>query len=159
MFHLVHPVQSVQWRLCPFLCPDFCPPESKTARSTTHFPQPLDELSRLNIELISVHENLDTGGVLSRAIVIIVTAIAELEKNLIREREKAGMRRAQLKGRRIGRRPIAGRSNAILHDRSCGRSLTRDGKIPSHLKSTGLQYPSPSSSPRRVSARSRSASL
>ncbi|HXP45091.1 MAG TPA: recombinase family protein [Candidatus Acidoferrales bacterium] len=100
----------------------------RLARSTTHFLQLLDEFSRLNIELISVHENLDTGGALGRAIVIILAAISELERNLIRERVKAGMRRAQLEGRRIGRRPIAVDQTAILRDRACGRSLTEMAK-------------------------------
>jgi DNA invertase Pin-like site-specific DNA recombinase len=35
--------------------------------------------------------------------VIIIGAIAELEQNLIIERVRAGMRRARLEGRRIGR--------------------------------------------------------
>jgi len=43
------------------------------------------------------------GGPLGRAIVVIVGAIAELERNLIVERVKAGMRRAKLEGRQIGR--------------------------------------------------------
>ena len=100
----------------------------RLARSTRHFLELLDEFARLNIELISVHENLDTGGALGRAIVIILAAIAELERNLIRERVKAGMRRAKLEGRHIGRRPIPVDQAAILHDRACGRSLTEMAK-------------------------------
>ena len=100
----------------------------RLARSVTHFLQLLDEFARLNIEFVSVHENLDTGGALGRAIIIILAAIAELERNLIRERVRAGMRRAQLEGRRIGRRPIAVDQASILHDRACGRSLTEMAK-------------------------------
>jgi DNA invertase Pin-like site-specific DNA recombinase len=57
----------------------------------------------LGIEFISLRENIDTGGPLGRAIVVIVSAIAELEKSIIVERVKAGMRRAKLEGRRVGR--------------------------------------------------------
>ena len=51
-------------------------------------------------------ESLDIGGPLGRAVVIIIGAIAELERNLIIERVRAGMRRARLEGRHIGRRPL-----------------------------------------------------
>ena len=60
----------------------------------------------LNIEFVSLRENIDTGGPLGRAMVVIVGAIAELVKSLIVERGRAGMRRAKLEGRRIGRAPL-----------------------------------------------------
>ncbi len=63
----------------------------------------LDELSHLDIEFVSLRENIDTGGPLGRAMVVIVGAIAESEKSLIVERVKAGIRRAKMEGRRIGR--------------------------------------------------------
>src|SRR6185312_10890896 len=74
----------------------------RIARSTRHFLEVLDELNRLNIEFVSFREQIDTGGPLGRAIVIIIGAIAELERNLIVERVRAGMRRARLEGRHIG---------------------------------------------------------
>src|ERR1700739_4521122 len=78
----------------------------RIARSVKHFLEVLDELNRLNIEFISFREQIDTGGPLGRAIVVIIGAIAELERNLIIERVRAGMRRARLEGRHIGRRPL-----------------------------------------------------
>lgn len=71
----------------------------RIARSVRHFLEVLDELNHLNIEFVSFRENLDTGGPLGRAVVIIIGAIAELERNLIIERVRAGMRRARLEGR------------------------------------------------------------
>ena len=56
--------------------------------------------------------------------VVIVGAIAELEKSLIVERVKAGMRRAKLEGRRIGRAPLEVDRAAIVRDRLAGLSLT-----------------------------------
>ena len=82
----------------------------------------LDELSRLNVEFISFRENLDTGGPLGRAFIVIVSAIAELERNLIIERVRAGMRRARLEGRHIGRKPLELDARAILSDRARGQS-------------------------------------
>jgi DNA invertase Pin-like site-specific DNA recombinase len=58
-----------------------------------HFLDVLDELNRLNVEYVSFREQIDTGGPLGRAVVVIIGAIAELERNLIIERVRAGMRR------------------------------------------------------------------
>ena len=63
----------------------------RLARSVTHFLQVLDELNHLGIEFVSFREQLDTGGPLGRAMVVIIGAIAELERNLIVERVKAGL--------------------------------------------------------------------
>jgi DNA invertase Pin-like site-specific DNA recombinase len=95
----------------------------RIARSVKHFLDVLDELNRLNIEFISFREQIDTGGPLGRAVVVIIGAIAELERNLIIERVRAGMRRARLEGRHIGRKPLELDRNAILRDRQQGQSL------------------------------------
>jgi DNA invertase Pin-like site-specific DNA recombinase len=100
----------------------------RVARNVRHFLEVLDELSHLNIEFVSLRENIDTGGPLGRAMVIIVGAIAELEKSLIVERVKAGMRRAKLEGRRIGRAPLNVDRAAIVRDRLAGLSLTEVAK-------------------------------
>jgi DNA invertase Pin-like site-specific DNA recombinase len=95
----------------------------RIARSVRHFLEVLDELNRLNIEYVSFRENIDTAGPLGRAIVVIIGAIAELERNLIIERVRAGMRRAKLEGRHIGRRPLDLDREAIQRDRRRGCSL------------------------------------
>ena len=95
----------------------------RLARSTKHFLEVLDELNRLNIEFLSFREQLDTGGPLGRAVVVIISAIAELERSLIVERVRAGMRRAKLEGRRLGRPPITVDCEAIVRDRQRGASL------------------------------------
>ena len=95
----------------------------RIARSTRHLLEVLDETNRLGIEFVSFRENLDTGGPLGRAITIIIGAIAELERGLIIERVKAGMRRAKLEGRHIGRQPLELDRDGILRDRQCGRSI------------------------------------
>ncbi len=81
-----------------------------------------------NVEFVSFRENLDTGGPLGRAVVIIIGAIAELERNLIIERVRAGMRRARLEGRHIGRRPLDIDRVAVLRDRARGQSLGQIAK-------------------------------
>ena len=59
---------------------------------------------------------------------VIVSAVAELERSLIVERVRAGMRRAKLDGRRIGRAPLDVDRTAIVSDRRTGLSLTRVAK-------------------------------
>ena len=101
----------------------------RMARSTRHFLEVLDQLNHLNIEFISFRENIDTGGPLGRALMTIIGAIAELERNLIIERVRVGMRRARLEGRHIGRKPIALDHQQILRDRAAGRSLGELAKL------------------------------
>jgi DNA invertase Pin-like site-specific DNA recombinase len=95
----------------------------RIARSVRHFLEVLDELNRINIEFVSFREQIDTGGPLGRAIVVIIGAIAELERNLIIERVRAGMRRARLEGRHIGRNPLDLDDEAIRRERCQGHSL------------------------------------
>ena len=100
----------------------------RIARSVKHFLEVLDGLNRLEIEFISFRENIDTGGPLGRAIIIIVGAVAELERNLIIERVRAGMRRARLEGQHIGRNPLVLDNLAIQQDRQRGQSLRQIAK-------------------------------
>ena len=90
-----------------------------------HFLDVLDELNHLNIQFISLRENIDTGGPLGRAMLTIIGAIAELERSLIAERVRAGMRRAKLEGRRIGRTPLDINREEVVSDRRSGMSLTK----------------------------------
>lgn len=96
----------------------------RMARSVRHFLEVLDELRHLEIEFVSFRESVDTGGPLGRALTVIIGAIAELERSLIVERVRAGMRRARLEGRRIGREPLNVDRDALLRDRARGMSLT-----------------------------------
>src|SRR5208337_2349959 len=97
----------------------------RLARSVRHFLEVLDELNHIKVEFVSFRENIDTGGPLGRAMVVIVSAIAELERNLIVERVRAGMRRARAEGRQIGRARLDVDRGQIVHDRRSGMSLTR----------------------------------
>ena len=100
----------------------------RIARSTRHFLEVLDDLNRLQVEFISFREQIDTGGPLGRAIVVIICTIAELERNLIIERVRAGMRRAKLEGRNIGRRPLELDREAMVLERKHGQSLGQIAK-------------------------------
>ena len=60
--------------------------------------------------------------------IVIVGAIAELERSLIVERVKAGMRRAKLEGRQIGRARLDVNREQVVRDRRDGQSLTTVAK-------------------------------
>jgi DNA invertase Pin-like site-specific DNA recombinase len=100
----------------------------RIARSVKHFLEVLDELNRLNIEYVSFRENIDSSGPLGRAVVVIIGAIAELERSLIVERVRAGMRRAKLDGTHIGRNPLILDHEAIHSERCQGHSLRQIAK-------------------------------
>ncbi len=58
---------------------------------------------------------------LSRAVVVIIGAVAEFERNLIIERVRAGMRRAKLEGRYIGRKSLV---SIVLPSVAIGKTVT-----------------------------------
>lgn len=73
------------------------------ARSSRHLIQALEEFKSLGIEFISFQENIDTSSPLGKAIFVIVGAMGELERNIIVERVKSGLKAARSKGTRLGR--------------------------------------------------------
>ena len=97
----------------------------RLARSVRHFLEVLDTLNHWGIEFVAFRENLDTGRPLGRAVVVIVSAVAELKRNLIIERVRAGLRRARLEGRVLGRKPLEIDQMGLQRDRARGLSLAQ----------------------------------
>ena len=100
----------------------------RIARSTRNFLQVIDELDSMGIEFISRRENVDTSGPMGRLFVTIISAIAELERSLVVDRVKSGMRRAKLEGRQIGRSRLDVNREQVVIDRRTGMSLTQVAK-------------------------------
>ncbi len=73
------------------------------ARSTKHLILALEEFRNLGIDFISYQENIDTSSPLGSAIFTIISAVAQLERDIIAERVKAGLRRARENGKKLGR--------------------------------------------------------
>ncbi|MGO8988708.1 MAG: recombinase family protein [bacterium] len=73
------------------------------ARSTKHLIISLEEFRNLGIDFISFQENIDTSSPLGKAMFTIVSAIAELERNILLERVRAGLKRAKENGAILGR--------------------------------------------------------
>jgi DNA invertase Pin-like site-specific DNA recombinase len=100
----------------------------RIARSTKNFLEIVDELNELEIEFISAREAIDTSGPMGRMFITLVGSIAELERSLIVERIKAGMRRARMEGQKLGRAPLNVDRDALARDRLAGMSLTSVAK-------------------------------
>jgi DNA invertase Pin-like site-specific DNA recombinase len=96
----------------------------RIARSTRNFLQIIDELDSMGIEFISRREGVATGDAMGRLFMTIISAIAELERSLVVERVKSGMRRAKLEGRQIGRSRLDINREQVVSDRRAGLSLT-----------------------------------
>src|SRR3989442_9562217 len=75
----------------------------RLGRSVRHLVETLELFRYLDVEFISLREQIDTGSGLGQAIFVIIAAIAELERSLIVERVKAGLRRARSEGKKLGR--------------------------------------------------------
>ena len=76
-------------------------------RSLKQLVTALDELSNLGVGFISYQDNLDLTTPQGRLMFHIIGAMAEFERELIRERVKAGLENARRKGKRLGRKPVA----------------------------------------------------
>lgn len=96
----------------------------RLARSTKHFLSVVDELDSLDIEFISRRENIATDGAMGRLFITLISSIAELEADLIKERVRAGIRRRKLEGLPVGRQPLDVDRESIVADRLSGASLT-----------------------------------
>jgi DNA invertase Pin-like site-specific DNA recombinase len=99
------------------------------ARDTRNLLVTLEEFRQLGVEFISLREQVDTSTPMGKAMFTIISAISELERDLIRERVIAGVRRAQAAGKHCGRprvemdlRP----ATALLKE---GRSLKETARI------------------------------
>jgi DNA invertase Pin-like site-specific DNA recombinase len=75
------------------------------ARSVSHLLRALETFKALGIDFVSFSEQMDTSTPAGKMVFTVLGAVAELERSLIVERVRAGMRNARAKGRRIGRPP------------------------------------------------------
>jgi DNA invertase Pin-like site-specific DNA recombinase len=92
-------------------------------RSLRHLVNALAEFESLNISFVSLSDNLDLSTASGRLMFNIIGAMAEFERELIRERVKAGMKNARAKGVRIGRPKTKVDASQVVRMREEGASL------------------------------------
>jgi len=73
------------------------------ARSVSHLLRALEEFSHLGLDFVSLSESVDTSTPMGKMIFTVLGAVAELERNLIRERVQMGISRARKLGKALGR--------------------------------------------------------
>jgi len=75
----------------------------RIARSVRHLTQLAGELETLGVDLVVLDQAIDTGTPSGRLLFHVLGAIAEFERDLIRERTQAGLAAARRRGKRLGR--------------------------------------------------------
>jgi DNA invertase Pin-like site-specific DNA recombinase len=73
------------------------------ARSVKHLVLALDEFQTIEVAFVSLREALDFGTPMGRAMFAVIGAMAELEREVIRERVRAGIAKARAAGKCFGR--------------------------------------------------------
>ena len=93
------------------------------ARSVKHLITALEQFRSLNINFISLQEQFDTSTPIGHAIFTIIGAMAQLERDIIRERVKAGLDRARTRGVRLGRPVASAKSDEVIDLKGQGLSV------------------------------------
>src|SRR5260370_13330254 len=93
------------------------------ARSVSHLPRVLETFKALGIDFVSSSEQMDTSTPAGKMVFTVLGAVAELERSLIVERVRAGLRNARAKGKRLGRPRIAVDAARIARLHAQGRSI------------------------------------
>src|SRR5438093_7393244 len=73
------------------------------ARSVSHLLRALEEFNHLGVDFVSLSESVDTSTPMGKMIFTVLGAVAELERNLIKERVHMGLSRARRQGTWLGR--------------------------------------------------------
>ena len=98
------------------------------ARSVSHLLRALENFQALGIEFVSLSEQMDTTTPAGKMVFTVLGAVAELERSLIVERVRAGIRNARAKGKRLGRPRSVVDSERVTRLRGQGISWAKIGK-------------------------------
>lgn len=102
----------------------------RLGRSLQHLVEILNELQSLKVDLMFLQQGLDTSSASGRMMFSVFGALAEFERNLIRERVMAGQQRAKASGVKLGRpsKMNDGMRNAIQILREKGMGIKQIAK-------------------------------
>ena len=98
------------------------------ARSVSHLLRALETFKSQGIEFISFSEQMDTSTPTGKMIFTVLGAVAELERSLIAERVRAGVRNARAKGKRLGRPSLGVQASEVRAMHEEGKSFAEIGK-------------------------------
>ena len=103
-----------------------CGSSIRFARSVSHLLRALETFQSLGIEFVSLTEGVDTSTPMGKMVFTVLGAVAELERSLIRERVKAGLRNAKAKGKHVGRPKVALDGSHIAASARSGTVVAED---------------------------------
>src|ERR1700751_5229209 len=92
------------------------------ARSVSHLLRALENFNALGVGFVSLSEQIDTSTPTGKMVFTVLGAVAELERSLIAERVRAGLRNAKAKGTRLGRPRISVDASRVARLRAEGRT-------------------------------------
>jgi Resolvase, N terminal domain len=101
---------------------------NRFAPSVSHLLRALETFNALGVAFVSLSESLDTSTPAGRMVFTVLGAVAELERSLIAERVRAGLRNARAKGKQLGGPPKTLDPTKIVALRSQGlgwRAITK----------------------------------
>src|SRR5260370_14596315 len=101
------------------------------ARSVSHLLRALETFKALGIAFVSLSEQMDTTTPAGKMVFTVLGAVAELERSLIAERVRAGLRNAKAKGNHLGRPKKVIDTARIAALRAHGLASK---KLPTHLR-------------------------
>lgn len=94
----------------------------RLGRSLRHLVNTVSELEALGVSFISLKDNLDFSTPAGRLMFNVIGAMAQFERDLIRERVRSGMANAKRKGVKLGRKPVAVNAAEVQRMRAEGLS-------------------------------------
>ena len=108
------------------------------ARSVSHLLRALETFRALRIEFVSLSEQVDTSTPTGKMVFTVLASVAELERSLIGERVKAGLRAAAARGKKLGRPPLRELTTADVRQLRCDRRKGASFKILAKTYSTSV---------------------
>lgn len=108
----------------------------RLGRNTKHLLIMIDELKHFNVSILSIREGIDFSSPIGAATLTIISAISQLERNLISERIKNALAAKKMAAQQMGSDWRCGRSPVITDDlvkkvhllRSQGASIRKIAK-------------------------------
>jgi Resolvase, N terminal domain len=118
------------------------------ARSVSHLLHALETLKALGIGFVSFSEQMDTSTPAGKMVFTVLGAVAELERLLIVEWVRAGLRNAKAKGKRLGPShwALTGSGSLVTWGFESGRSIGSSKRVPKFRKGLSapvIYYPQP----------------
>src|SRR5499425_2453857 len=92
------------------------------ARSVSHLLRALEEFNHFGINFVSLSESIDTSTPMGKMIFTVLGAVAELERDLVKERVHMGLSRARKQGKQLGRPRVDVDPRQVAGLRARGRS-------------------------------------